>query len=158
MHERWDEVKGDMKASEISLNPYMMSPNMEENFSALVHEMTHLWQYQNGKISRPGYHNAQWALKMREIGLPPNSANGRGTGQAVGNGIDPEGKFRKAYQKMPEGAKLPFLVDQNRPQKAIPKRRQTKYQCPIYFTVMSGKKGVKLICGTCSAEYREISS
>jgi hypothetical protein len=41
--------------------------------STLVHEMVHVWQETYGNPSRRGYHNRQWAEKMREVGLQPSS-------------------------------------------------------------------------------------
>ena len=33
------------------------------------HEMVHAWQQQHGRPGRGGYHNREWAAKMKEIGL-----------------------------------------------------------------------------------------
>jgi hypothetical protein len=54
---------------EISLNPDGLDRKEVEWHSTLVHEMVHLWQSDFGKSSRNGYHNRQWAEKMRQIKL-----------------------------------------------------------------------------------------
>lgn len=62
---------------EISLNPTYVtrgpSRGARDVAATLVHEMTHLWQFQLGKPSRGGYHNDEWARKMEELGLQPSS-------------------------------------------------------------------------------------
>jgi hypothetical protein len=51
-----------------------------------VHEMVHVWQHAFGKPSAGGYHNKQWAAKMKAVGLQPSSTGyvgGKETGQRV---------------------------------------------------------------------------
>ena len=57
---------------EIALNPaHFASRPTAGTLSTLAHEMAHLWQHHFGTPSRTGYHNKEWAAKMREIGLIP---------------------------------------------------------------------------------------
>src|SRR5687768_8942428 len=57
---------------EIALNPtHFRARSTEQGLSTLVHEMAHLWQHHHGTPSRLGYHNRQWAAKMKEVGLMP---------------------------------------------------------------------------------------
>lgn len=87
----------DNKFHEIAVNPaYFVTASPLELYQTIVHEMAHQWQNEFGKESRGGYHNTQWANKMREIGLEPISANGKGTGQAVGDKPIPNGPFERA--------------------------------------------------------------
>src|ERR1700761_4480169 len=58
---------------EIALNPATFAARTPPDIlSTLVHEMFHLWQHHHGKPSRSGYHNAEWAGKMRAVGLIPS--------------------------------------------------------------------------------------
>ena len=72
---------------EIALNPaHFASRTPAATLSTLVHEMCHLWQHHFGKPSRSGYHNKEWAAKMREVGLIPidtGQPGGKDTGQKV---------------------------------------------------------------------------
>jgi hypothetical protein len=47
-----------------------------------VHEMVHLWQFRLGTPSRKGYHNREFAEKMKSVGLMPSS-----TGQPGGDEV-----------------------------------------------------------------------
>ena len=47
--------------------------------------MTHVWQHQHGKPSSRGYHNREWAAKMKAIGLQPSN-----TGAACAAGLNAE--------------------------------------------------------------------
>src|SRR4030095_15194387 len=75
-------------------------PSDELILSTLVHEMAHVWQETYGEPSRRGYHNRQWAGKMREVGLQPTSTGepgGKETGQSITHYIIPEGRYARAY-------------------------------------------------------------
>lgn len=85
--ERWVNASGET-AHEIALNPaYFARHRVIEVLQTLVHEQVHLWQHLHGNHrSRSGYHNREWAGKMREIGLMPSSTGetgGRQTGQTM---------------------------------------------------------------------------
>jgi hypothetical protein len=82
---------------ELALNPDNFTGRSDEMIlSTLVHEMAHVWQETYGDPSRRGYHNRQWASKMREIGLQPTSTGepgGMETGQSMTHYILPEGRY-----------------------------------------------------------------
>src|SRR5215212_8165740 len=62
----------DEVTDEIALNPvHFATRTPTEVLSTLAHEMTHLWQHHCGTPPRKGYHDREWARKMREIGLIP---------------------------------------------------------------------------------------
>jgi len=67
-----------------------------------VHEMVHLWQHMHGKPGARGYHNKEWAAKMKAIGLQPSNngmVGGKETGQHMMDYIIPDGVrpgFRQA--------------------------------------------------------------
>ena len=81
---RFSEALGQKLIDEIALNPdHLEGRSTREALSTLVHEMVHLWQAHFGDVSRGGYHNAEWAAKMEEIGLMP-SETGEPGGKNVG--------------------------------------------------------------------------
>src|SRR5437868_14534047 len=57
---------------EIALNPaHFASRPTAGTLSTLAHEMAHLWQHHFGKPSRTGYHNKEWAGRMKGRGAHP---------------------------------------------------------------------------------------
>ena len=90
--------EGEETFHEIAVNPqHFISSSPLELCQTIVHEQSHQWQVEYGTESRAGYHNTEWADKMRSIGLNPISKNGKGTGQSVGDEPIPGGLFEKAY-------------------------------------------------------------
>ncbi len=89
---------------ELALNPDAFINQTDEQIcQTLVHEMTHVWQHAFGKPSARGYHNKEWAAKMKAIGLQPSSTGmvgGKETGQKMMDYIIPDGPFTKAYAKL----------------------------------------------------------
>lgn len=82
---------------EIAVNPqHFISASPLELYQTIAHEQVHQWQSEHGTESRGGYHNTEWAEKMRFIGLEPISSNGKGTGQAVSDEPIPGGLFEQA--------------------------------------------------------------
>lgn len=89
--------EGEDTFHEIAVNPqHFISASPLELCQTIVHEQCHQWQVEHGTESRGGYHNTEWADKMRSIGLEPISKNGKGTGQAVGDKPIPGGLFEQA--------------------------------------------------------------
>src|SRR5215211_8110056 len=82
---------------ELALNPDNFTGRTDEQIlSTLAHEMAHVWQQTHGKAPRKGYHDRQWAGKMREIGLQPSSTGeegGKETGQSISHYIIPGGRY-----------------------------------------------------------------
>jgi hypothetical protein len=70
---QWKKGEEDNRFDEIAMNPtYIATDGLQETLQTLVHEMVHLWQFHFGenKPSR-GYHNKEFATKMKEVGLQP---------------------------------------------------------------------------------------
>jgi hypothetical protein len=140
---------------ELALNPDNFTGRTDEMIlSTLVHEMAHVWQQTYGEPSRRGYHNRQWAGKMREIGLQPSSTGepgGKETGQSVTHYIIPEGRYAKAYAKL---AATGFQLHwQSVPAIASAKKSsKTKFTCPDCGQNAWAKPGALLICGECFVE------
>jgi len=119
--------------------------------STLVHEMAHVWQQTYGEPSRRGYHNRQWAGKMREVGLQPTSTGepgGMETGQAVTHYVIPEGRYARAYATLSDsGYQLHW---QSLPAVGSAKKSsKNKFTCPGCGQNAWAKPGARLICGVC---------
>ena len=144
---------------EIALNPaHFASRTPTATLSTLVHEMVHLWQHHSGKPSRTGYHNKEWAAKMREIGLMPSDTGqpgGKDTGQKVSHYIEAGGRFELACTAyLATGAAILYSdragdgdAAKTRKKKAASK---TKYTCPGCGTNAWAKPGTNLVCGDCN--------
>lgn len=137
---------------ELALNPDNFTGRTDEMIlSTLAHEMAHVWQQTHGKAPRRGYHDRQWAGKMREIGLQPTTTGepgGKETGQSVTHYIIPEGRYAKAYVKL---AAAGFQLHwQSIPAVAGAKKSsKTKFTCPECGLNAWAKPGALLICGEC---------
>ena len=84
-------------AHELAINPgYMSGRSDKETLATLVHEMVHIWEFENGTCSPGGYHNKIWADKMESLGLIPSdtgSPGGKRTGNTVSHYIQEGGLF-----------------------------------------------------------------
>ncbi len=99
---------------ELAINPeYFANYPTIEICQTLCHEMVHIWQAHHGKPGRRGYHNKEWARKMKSIGLMPSTTDkpgGETTGEKVGNYILAEGQFIKASESLlKEGFRLHWI-------------------------------------------------
>jgi hypothetical protein len=122
--------------------------------STLVHEMCHVWQETHGTPPRRGYHDRQWAGKMREIGLQPSSTGeegGKETGQSVSHYLLPEGRFAKVYATL---AATGFALHwQSVPASARAKKAsKVKFTCPTCGQNAWAKPNAHLLCGECFDE------
>ena len=142
---------------ELALNPaHFANRSAPETLSTLVHEMVHVWQSHNGKPSRTGYHNKEWAAKMIETGLHPSDTGqtgGKQTGQSVSHYIIEGGLFDKACTKLikSETFFIPYL-DRPEPGEETRKKKaasKTKYTCPQCDLNAWAKPDVSLVCGKC---------
>lgn len=185
--ERWKRVgEKEFGTHEISLTPTTLYRPPIEIFSTLVHEMCHLWQWEFGNPSRNGYHNKEWAAKMKEVGLIPSNTGkpgGKETGQAMTHNIEEGGRYQKAFGKMPERYVLPFTSLDGEVMKGLitgsgasgsddgeeskrkqrlrklrpPSRNKTKYSCPGCKANIWGKPGLHVVCGDCGEDFEAVS-
>ena len=122
--------------------------------STLCHEMCHVWQHHHGKQSRTGYHDRQWAGKMREIGLIPSDTGqpgGKSTGQKMSHYVDENGLFLKHCGALIDGGfTIPYieLWAEGEAKKAQPKNK-TKFSCESCGANAWGKAELKVVCGDC---------
>jgi hypothetical protein len=83
----------------------------------IAQQQCHLWQHAHGEPSRPGYHNAEWAGKMEQIGLMPSSTGkpgGRKTGQTMSAYPMDGGRFIRACAELADGPlRAPLAVRWN---------------------------------------------
>lgn len=100
------------QVSEVGLNIEHFYGHTDEWIcSVLVHEQVHAWQYAHGTPSSRGYHNKEWAAKMKMIGLQPTSTGavgGKETGYHMMHLINPDGPYARAYAKL---AKTGFRLE-----------------------------------------------
>jgi predicted SprT family Zn-dependent metalloprotease len=145
---------------EIALNPaHFASRTPTKILSTLVHEMVHLWQHRdkNAKPGRRGYHNKEWAEKMREVGLIPiavsdtGQPNGKDTGEKVSHTIEEGGRFDKACAAYL--ATKPAILYQDRAGEGETRKKKsaskTKYTCPDCQANAWAKPDTNLVCGDC---------
>ena len=179
--ERWRRVgEEDFGTHEISLTPTTLYREPVEIFSTLVHEMCHLWQWDFGNPSRNGYHNREWAAKMKSVGLIPShngQPDGKGTGQKMTHLIEEGGRYQRAFEKMAKKHLLPFTSlegeimkgliegkDKNggmderkkRLRKLRPtSRNKTKYSCTCCRVNVWGRPNLKLRCENCNVSFEQ---
>jgi SprT-like family len=112
--ERFGSRDGKTVTDEIALNPaYFAERHIKQILSTLAHEMAHRQQH-FGKPSRGGYHNKEWAAKMKEIGLHPSSTGtigGKETGQSMGHYIVTGGAYDRAYAELEKAGINDLLTD-----------------------------------------------
>lgn len=141
--------------SEIQMDAGSLARGDLDSMGTLVHEMTHHWQEKDpdAKPGRGKYHNMEWAAKMREIGLAPQSATtgDKGTGDRVTHDIMDEGPFAEAYERWAErgyrimwhGATKPATASALAVEKAK-RKSKTKYTCPVCGNNAWGKPDMYL--------------
>ena len=143
---------------EIALNPaHFAGRTTDKTLSTLVHEMVHLWQHHFGKPSRTGYHNKEWAVKMRSVGLIPSDTTqpgGKETGQKVSHYIEQGGRFERACTAYLATGAAFLYHDRAGDEDAAKARRKkaaskTKLTCPECSQNAWAKPEAHLICGDC---------
>ncbi len=141
---------------EIALNPaHFATRKPNEVLATLVHEMVHLWQHHNGEPPRKGYHDKQWAIKMREIGLIPTATGepgGKETGQKMTHLIEENGRFANAATKLFEEHPTILYHDRSSDNDTTRKKKaasKTKYTCSSCGLNAWAKPEVSLVCGNC---------
>lgn len=170
-----DEEK---KVHELAVNANLMTlGNPIEVLQTVAHEMVHQWQFDKGTPGRPGYHNKEWADKMKEIGLQPicqdtGAKDGQETGQNVTDKLISGGKAEMVFATMTEDFDFPYWSsemvaidnagqpvpielpkpgDGSRPQ-PVPgsSGTRTKFTCAMCGLNAWAKHSANLICGDCN--------
>jgi SprT-like family len=143
---------------ELALNPDgFISETDEQILQTLVHEMAHVWQHAFGKPAARGYHNKEWAAKMKAIGLQPSSTGmvgGKETGQRMRDYIIPDGPFTKAFAQLAAtGWKLNLQSAHRAGGKTAPSSK-TKFTCPSCAQNAWGKPDLAILCELCGLKMR----
>ncbi|MCG2614905.1 SprT-like domain-containing protein [Terrimonas sp. NA20] len=138
---------------EISLNPDFLHVSTKEYCQTLVHEMCHLWQHHFGEPTQ-GYHNREFAEKMKSVGLMPSSTGHPG-GKEVGKKMSDypivAGLFELAFEAIPQEMLLPLIaLPDFEKKKAQKKKNKIKYTCPQCSANVWGKPKMVIVCGDCS--------
>lgn len=157
---RFRSVDGTIITDEIALNPATFAQRgAKKVLSTLAHEMVHQWQQHYGKPSRTGYHNAEWAAKMLQIGLVPSDTGrpgGKRTGQRMTHYVRPGGAFERAADKLiAKGFALAYVERATKAERKVAlKKRQskTRYQCPHCRQNAWAKPAANLVCGDCNEQ------
>jgi predicted SprT family Zn-dependent metalloprotease len=139
---------------ELALNPDgFIGQSDAQICQTLAHEMTHTWQQHCGKPSARGYHNAEWAAKMKEIRLQPSSTGavgGKETGPRMSDYPIPGGAFEASYQQLAKTGWSLNLQSAHRPgAKATTGNSKTKFSCPNCAQNAWGKPDLHVLCGDC---------
>ncbi len=141
---------------ELALNPDgFIGQSDEQICQTLVHEMAHAWQKAFGEPSARGYHNKQWAAKMKAVGLQPSSTGmvgGKETGQKMSDYIIPGGPFQKAYGKLARKGWVLNLQSAHRPgpKGGGPNTGKTAFTCEADCGQNAwGKPSLDVICAPC---------
>jgi hypothetical protein len=119
--------------------------------------MVHLWQHHFGKVSRGGYHNAEWAAKMKEISLFPSSngePGGKETGQKISHYIAEGGPYQTAFAVLEAGGFGALYVElwaegAGRAKRKAKNASKTSYTCPQCGLNAWAKPAAPLMCGDC---------
>ena len=142
------------KTDEICLNPQeFKNRKTNEVLSTLVHEMVHLWQQHLGDAPKTAYHNKQWALQMKRVGLQPESCDGKGkeTGAKVSHKIIEAGAFFEACKEFLSTGEFVLYQELTNSAKEKTKKKKaeskTKFTCEFCGANAWAKKSAKLICG-----------
>lgn len=176
-HERW-MYSDDSKTDELALNPNMfLKYPLLEICQTLVHEMCHGWQFHNGTPSRGGYHNKEWAEKMKSVGLMPTAngmVGGKTTGQKMSDYPIEDSEFlalSREFINTKVFAKLYYEVnpiimdslDQSKPlfeqikdlnlvEEIKPAKKKTKIKYSCSCSNVWGKPDLELYCKICEED------
>ena len=111
---------------------------------------------------------------MKEVGLVPISANGKGTGERVHHAVEEGGRFDEAFEKMPKTYLLPFTsftgekeavglsdtpINKHKDKHTPTKRNRNKstYLCNGCKTKIWAKPSLTTIrCDTCDQLFEEL--
>jgi predicted SprT family Zn-dependent metalloprotease len=144
---------------ELALNPDgFISETDKEICSTLVHEQCHVWQQTHGTPSKRGYHNREWAAKMKAIGLQPSSTGmvgGRETGQRMTHYVIAGGAFEESYDRLATTGWKLNLQSAHRSGEQKGPSSKTKFTCLSCGQNAWGKPDLAIICELCGLKMRD---
>jgi predicted SprT family Zn-dependent metalloprotease len=140
---------------ELALNPdAFINQTDEQVCQTLNHEMCHVWQHHHGKPPSRGYHDREWAVKMKSIGLQPSSTGmvgGKETGQKMSDYIIPGGAFTQAFARLAASGWKLNLQSAHRAGAKGGVSSKTKFTCPSCGANAWGKPDLQVACIPCGA-------
>ena len=145
---------GKFAKHELALNPDVFFSQTDEQIcQTWVHEMTHLKQQDFGKPSARGYHNREWAMMMKAVGLQPSSTGavgGKETGSHMMDYIIPGGPFEQAFKTLASTGWRLNLESAHQPGGSkTPDPSKTKFTCPAYGWIVRGKPDTEVVHKPC---------
>ena len=153
-----DDVSG---RHELALNPDGFIGRTDEQMcSTLVHEMVHVWQEQYGAPATRGYHNQEWAAKMKVIGLQPSSTGavgGKETGHRVSHYVIPGGRFAHTFAALAATGWKLNLESAHLAGADGARKNKTKFTCLGCGQNAWGKPDLAIICEPCGMKMRDSS-
>jgi SprT-like family len=156
-NDKFQTRDGSLGAHELAMNPDTFSDRSDKDIlSTFVHEMVHCWQEAFGSPSRSGYHNKEWAQKMREVGLKPVSVSnpGKETGQKCTHEIIEGGAFDFVATKLIDGGWVLGWESYKEPSTSSATNAKTKYTCGCNNNIW-GKPGLTVTCDSCQMPFTE---
>jgi hypothetical protein len=162
--ERFAGRRDESRVHELALNPDAFEGRTDrEIVSTLAHEMVHLWQEEFGTPPRRGYHDREWAAKMKEVGLQPSATGepgGKEIGQNMTHYIIDGGRFDMVFGELvAKGFALRWQsIPFDQASRAKARASKTKFTCPVCEQNAWAKPDAVLICGVCyEADPDEVS-
>jgi hypothetical protein len=148
---------------EVALNPDGFSGQTDKQIcQTLVHEMVHVWQHAFGTPSARGYHNKEWAVKMKAVGLQPSATGmvgGKETGQRMADYVIPGGAFEQAHEKLAATGWKSYVQSAHRPgPKGGANNSKTKFTCGSCGDNAWGKPDLRIRCENCDARMSPASA
>jgi hypothetical protein len=151
--DRFSGRVGDFGKHELALNPDgFIGQSDEQVTQTLVHEMVHVWQHAFGQPSARGYHNKEWAAKMKAVGLQPSNTGmvgGKVTGQKMMDYIIPNGAFATAYANLAATGWKLNLQSAHLPGAKGGTNSKTKFTCLSCGRNAWGKPDTEITCTPC---------
>lgn len=176
--QRFSDGRGAV-TDELALNPaHFHSLPIEQVLQTLGHEMVHAWQAHFGSPGRRGYHNKQWAAKMKEIGLYPSHTGEPGgdeTGEHMSDYLIEGGAIAGVIRTLlTDGFRLSWAEQQPARMSGISdhagddegegsgklgnRTNRVKYTCPGCGIMAWGKPRLTLVCGACMAPLAAVAA
>ena len=185
----WKKREDKRAVPEICLNSELILDNEKDELEViqtLVHEMCHHWQYTDpdGKPSRTGYHNKQFAWKMQQVGLHASATGkpgGAETGQSMLDYVIVGGPLDLLYKELKASGWAISYVNDNlfrtiqSPAQASPvtpstssapittpapkpRKNKVKYSCPSCGINVWGKPLLRIGCLACNVPFQAIQA
>src|SRR5262249_16631685 len=140
---------------ELALNPDSFLGQTDEQIcQTLGHEMVHAWQQHGGTPPSRGYHDREWADKMKAVGLQPTSTGmvgGKETGQKMSDYVIPGGPFTQAFAKLAASGWKLNLQSAHRAGAKGGTNSKTKFTCRTCGASVWGKPDSLVACIPCAA-------